>query len=227
MRRIGLAWVFVLGVSCGGGGSTTVTLAELPARLAAAQCGRVFRCCSTAQVQALYGTDVTSESVCRDELALVAQLLVSGIEQSQAAGRVRYDGAAAGACFQAMASAACTATSNVFTSIPPCDAFIVPLVANGGACAGDEECTSDFCDRPLASGGDGMCAQVPTKGMPCTSRCVAGATCDTVAGMCVDPKADGSFCFVDEDCVSGNCDNPNITGGTCIAAGGPTCGPTG
>jgi hypothetical protein len=53
---------------------------------------------------------------------------------------------------------------------------------------------------------------------------VFGSCSDTVMGMCVDPKADGAFCFVDEDCVSGFCDNPNITGGTCAASPGPTCG---
>jgi len=103
---------------------------------------------------------------------------------------------------------------------------IAPLVATGGACGSDLECQTGFCDRPLTLPGDGTCVIVPSKGMPCTSRCVAGATCDTVAGTCVDPKADGASCFVDEDCLSGNCDNPNITGGTCVAAAGSTCGPT-
>jgi hypothetical protein len=213
--------------SCGGGsGSGTIALADFPAHLAAAQCARVFRCCTVSQIQALYGTSVTTQSACTAELTALGQALItSSVTDAQNAGRLRYDGAAAATCFEKLGSAACTATSNDPTVVSECAAYFVPLVATGGACSNDEECQTGFCDRPLASSADGACAVVPTTGMPCTSRCVAGATCDTVMGTCVDPKPDGSFCFVDEDCVSGFCDNPNITGGTCAASPGPTCCP--
>jgi len=95
---------------------------------------------------------------------------------------------------------------------------------DGGACGGDGECQTGFCDRPF-NDTDGVCTVLATKGMACTSRCATGSTCDTVAGMCVDPQPDGSFCIVDEDCLSANCDNPDLTGGTCVAPSGPTCGP--
>ena len=226
MKIPGAVALVVLAVGCGGGGGTaTVTLADFGARIAAAQCGRVFRCCSTEQVQALYGSSVSDESTCVAKLTQLGQLVATQLGQQQTASRLRYDGRAAAACFANMGNAACTAASNDWSGIPNCDAYVVPLVATGGACDGDEECQTGFCDRPLTSAGDGTCVVVPSRGMPCTSRCVAGATCDTVAGTCADPKADGAFCFVDEDCLSGNCDNPNITGGTCVAATGPTCGP--
>jgi hypothetical protein len=109
--------------------------------------------------------------------------------------------------------------------VPECDAYIVPLVAAAGACRDDLECETGFCDRTPTASGDGVCTVLPSKGTPCTLRCGPGARCDTVAGMCVDPKPEGSVCFVDEDCVSGRCDNPDLTGGTCVAASGPTCGP--
>ena len=222
MKSGGVA-LALLAAGCGGG-SATVPLSDFGARFAAAECARVFRCCSVTQAQALYGSSVTDESACVAQLTPVGQFLVTQLEQEQTAGRVRYDGAAAAACFQMMGAAACTAASNDLSNIPPCGAIILPLVAMGGACGGDDQCQTGFCDRPI-NDADGVCAVLPAKGMVCTSRCVAGTTCDTVAGMCVDPKPDGSFCFVDEDCVSGNCDNPNLTGGTCAAPTGPTCGP--
>lgn len=230
MRIVGVASLMVLPLaiaSCGGGSgsSGSVSLGDFPARVAAAQCARVFRCCTVPQIQALYGTSVTTASACTAELTALGQALVTSITSEQSAGRLRYDGVAAATCFQKLGTAACTDTSNEQSVVPECDAYLVPQVATGGACSGDEECQTGFCDRPLASSADGSCAVVPTKGMPCTSRCATGATCDTVRGMCVDPKADGSFCFVDEDCVSGFCDNPNITGGTCAPSPGPTCGP--
>ena len=123
-------------------------LADFGARLAAAQCGRVFRCCSTAQVQALYGSSVSDESTCVAELTQLGQRAATQLGQQQTAGRLRYDGRAAAACFANMGNAACTAASNDWSGIPNCDAYIVPLVATGGACDGDEECLTGFCDRP-------------------------------------------------------------------------------
>jgi hypothetical protein len=220
----GVSLLVLIG-SCGGGsGAGTVSLADFPARVAAAQCARVFRCCSVPQIQALYGTSVTTQSACAAELTAVGQVVVSSVTEAQSAGRIRYDGAAAATCFEKLGSAACTATSNDQSVVPECDAYLVPLVATGATCGSDDDCKTGFCDRPLGST-TGTCAVVPTKGMACTSRCVTGSTCDTIMGICVDPKADGAFCFVDEDCVSGFCDNPNITGGTCAASPGPTCGP--
>ena len=223
-RIVGVVSLLVIGSCSGGSGSGTIALADFPAHLAAAQCARVFRCCTVPQIQALYGMNVTTQSACTAELGALGQALISSVTEAQDAGRIRYDGAAAATCFQKLGGAACTATSNDQSVVPECDAYIVPLVATGATCGSDEDCQTGFCDRPLTST-NGKCAVVPSKGMPCTSRCVAGATCDTVAGMCVDPKADGAFCFVDEDCVSGFCDNPNITGGTCAPSPGPTCGP--
>jgi hypothetical protein len=222
MRHGGLALV-LFAAGCGGG--ATVPLSDFGPRFAAAECARVFRCCSVAQVQALYGSSVTDESACVAQLTPVGQFLSTQVQEEQSAGRVRYDGAAAATCFQKVGTAPCTPASNDLTSIPPCDEMFVALVATGGVCAGDSECQTGFCDRPLVNDSEGVCAIVPSKGMPCTRRCAAGATCDTVAGMCVDPMPDGSFCIVDEDCLSGNCDNPNLTGGTCAAPSGPTCGP--
>ena len=224
MRNGVLALALFMASCGGGGGAGTVPLSQFGARFVAAQCARVFRCCSVAQVQAIYGSSVTDESTCVAQLRPLGDLTATQLGEQQSGGRLRYDGAAAAACFQKMGTAACTATSNEPDNIPECSAYIVPLVETGGACSADLECKTGFCDRPAVSGADGVCAVVPTKGMPCTSRCAPGSTCD-LTGMCVDPKPDGSTCFVDEDCVSGNCDNPNLTGGTCAAPSWPTCGP--
>ncbi len=221
MKYGGVALV-LFAASCGGGDGG-IPLSDFGARFVAAECARVFRCCSVTQAQALYGSSVTDESACVAQLTPVGQFLVIQLEQEQAAGRIGYDGSAAAACFQMTGTAACTATSSNLSSIPACSTIFVPLVAMGAACNGDDQCLTGFCDRPI-SDADGVCAVLPSKGMACTSRCEAGSTCD-VAGVCVDPKPDGSVCFVDEDCLSGNCDNPNLTGGTCAAPTGPTCGP--
>ena len=97
------------------------------------------------------------------ELTQLGQLASTQLGQQQTEGRLRYDGRAAAACFANMGNAACTAASNDWSGIPNCDAYIVPLVATGGACDGDEECLTGFCDRPLTLPGDGTCVIVPSK----------------------------------------------------------------
>ena len=224
MRIVGVSLFGLLASGCGGG-TAPVSLSDFPARSAAAQCKRVFRCCTETQIQAIYGTGITDENTCIYNLTLEGQISAMTIGMAQATGHVRYDGEAAGACFEKLGTAPCTAESNDQSVVPECNAYIVPLVPVGDTCQSDLDCQSGWCDRLVTTTNYGMCLTVPTKGMACTSRCVAGATCDTVAGMCVDPKPDGSSCVLDEECLSGNCDNPNRTGGTCITTAVPTCGP--
>jgi hypothetical protein len=207
---------------CGGDGA--VPLSQLPTRLATAQCERVFRCCALVQIQRIYGSSVTDQATCIDMLTRVGNLLVSGVTDAQNAGRLRYNGVTAAVCFQKLGTAVCTAASNDSSVVPECDAYLEPLVSVGGACGADQECHTGFCDRPTAGTGDGACAEIPTNGMRCTSRCAPGSYCDSVRTMCAAPKTDGSFCITDEECQSGTCDNPSLTGGSCVPAPAATCG---
>ena len=194
--------------------------------MARAQCGRAFRCCALAQIQALYGSAVTDEEICVAQLKLIGDLLITGVTDGENKGRIHYNGATAATCFQKLGTAACTTESNEMSlTVPECDAILEPQVAMGGACAGDSECKAGFCERSLASNAEGTCEPIPTAGMPCMTRCAPGSYCGNQL-TCAAPKADGSFCITDDECVSATCDNPDITGGTCGPAPAATCGPS-
>jgi hypothetical protein len=221
-RRVAVAALAIV-VVAGCGGDDAIPLSELPSRLARAQCGRVFRCCALAQIQALYGSGVTDEEICVAQLKLIGDLLIQSVMAQEREGRIHYNGATAATCFQKLGTAACTTASNEMSVVPECGAIFEPQVAMGGPCAGDSECQSGFCERSLTSTAEGTCAQIPTAGMACATRCAPGSYCGNQL-TCAAPKADGSFCITDEECVSATCDNPDITGGTCVPAPAATCG---
>lgn len=221
--RVAVA-VLAMVVAAGCGGDDGIPLSELPSRLARTQCGRVFRCCTLAQIEAIYGAKVTDEATCVAELSSIGDLLITGVMDGENKGRIHYNGVTAATCFQKLDTAACTTASNEMGVVPECDAIFEPQVAMGGACAGDSECKAGFCERSLTSDADGTCAQIPTAGMPCLTRCAPGSYCGNQL-TCVAPKADGSFCITDAECVSATCDNPSLTGGSCVPAPAATCGP--
>jgi hypothetical protein len=82
-----------------------------------------------------------------------------------------------------------------------CAGGIKGLVATGDACAQDIECTTGYCNQPMA--GDGTCAAVPGEGAPCNDECSGGFYCE--AGTCTAQKPLGSACTLDSSCTEGRC----------------------
>lgn len=90
-----------------------------------------------------------------------------------------------------------------------------PLVADGGACTGNNnECATGFCNPNTMA-----CDPGGNEGDPCgmTSDCRWGAFC---AGTCTPLRQNGGPCADDTQCVYTNCDEPT---GTCGLPLGATC----
>jgi hypothetical protein len=89
-----------------------------------------------------------------------------------------------------------------------CKQFIIPLVADGGACAQSYECTSNNCVGATTSPQkDGACMAIPAMGQPCQDTCATGLFCDfSMNETCQPTKANGMTCSANDQCVSAFCD---------------------
>jgi hypothetical protein len=127
--------------------------------------------------------------------------------EAVAAGRLRYDGGAAAACFAELDAAVCTA-ANFGPQNEACDDIFVGAVAVGGMCLHDDECVGD---------GDAICfgqacTALPAVGMACMTggsvgdQCVHTAYCDQSTTLCVARKANGAVCVSALECLSLACD---------------------
>ena len=109
-----------------------------------------------------------------------------------------------------------------------CMAFIMPKVAQGGACTQDvrvhhRKLRGSYTDPPV----DGMCVAPPVLaaiGQSCAANaCVDGAYCDSAAVTCQPLKGAGQTCTSDNECIN-TC---NLTNNTCSCYSGcAVAGPT-
>ncbi len=228
------------GAGCGGGGSGGIALDNLGAEVSKASCAKIFECCDGAEIMEEFegitvsGQPITTEAQCvQFTSALVAGFLTQAYKDSIAKGRIEYDGEAAAGCMAAIEAASCGEYSmQMSIDAPPgCESFVIPLVAEGGGCTQDYECTTDNCDGamviPGEPGTDGTCKPRSGLGQECRSdNCVDGAFCEfgSMAGksICKAQKADGQPCTFDEQCTSERCSGDSQSPGTC-GAGTPRC----
>ena len=199
-------------------------------------CRLQFECCTDAEIMAQYmgitynDQPITTEAQCVEfTAAFFGGLAVSQYKKSIERGRIEYDADAAGECIAVANSASCAEFSSgaLDDSGSMCSPFIIPLVADGGACTQNYECTSDNCvGATVHTEGediDGACEPLPAAGQTCDFSCADGLYCeyDPTAGMsiCQPTLADGMDCTFDDDCTSENCDD---TTNTC-ASEAPVC----
>jgi hypothetical protein len=208
----GLAFAALIG--CGGDDAAPITFAQLPAKLATAQCSQTFRCCDSAEIMARFnGTNppVTTEAEC---VTFYTGLFMTFLtDEPVTAGRQAYDASAAGSCIADFESRSCTDTSDAPTS---CEGVFVGKVAAAGMCKDDEDCavSGSYCDGDTSTA-FGTCKTKPAVGAACTEACVDTAFCDQGGtGNCVALKANGAACNLDEECTSDTCNASNL----CAAA---------
>jgi hypothetical protein len=146
------------------------------------------------------------------------------------AGKVIYHADKAGECLAGVAPS-CEARNEPGNSANPeaCDATFEGTVAEGGACALDEECVSQECDIPLCQEAccQGTClggtpVPRPHVGESClTDRRCVNSFCDDATNLCTAYLADGAACAESEQCTSYSCFND-----VCQARArtGETCG---
>jgi hypothetical protein len=89
---------------------------------------------------------------------------------------------------------------------PPACEPPIGMMANGGACAFDGQCQSQFCNAPL-NAICGTCAPQPTSGTTC-SRTGCGLTLDCftagTTSVCLAPVSVGDSCDVMHPCPTGS-----------------------
>jgi hypothetical protein len=223
--RAGVLLFVAQAAACGGGGN--VTLENLGSHLASTACGKIFTCCTDAEIMqqfdglTIMGQPITTRTQCEQVAnGFIGGLFVSQLQASITAGRARYDSDAAGDCIASVDALSCAdyAAQRAGNDLLPCRDFIIALVAEGGACTQDYECTTGACEAAASGTGDGACRPRPGLGQACTTDCATGLYCgyDMTTGheLCQAPKADGASCQLDEECTSDDCGE----GGTCAPA---------
>lgn len=202
---VGILTITLASIGCGGGGGDDIPLADLARELAQVACEKEFDCCPQDSA-----AEFNSEAECTTQLQGFMSFLTAAIQASEAAGRARYDSANAGDCIALLRGLDCT-EFQAEVDLVGCEQFIVPLVAAGGECEQDFECTTGYCKNDGASE-LGTCDTLPALGQACQFNCAQGAYCDFGTGNCEALKADGTECVFDDECQSNFCDDSTGTG---------------
>jgi hypothetical protein len=185
--------------ACGpdGGGDGDVAVGDFIHEVMSAACDLADDCC-----------DAQTSEECRAQAEGFEPLLapfVAGLEESISEGRLAYDAAEAGSCLDSLRGLGCALAIGLEDL--PCEA-ITPLVAEGGACTADMECTVGVCVRPPDEPEDlGTCSSLPGEGEPCQEDCAEGSYCRYVDdtwtdAVCVAARPDGASCEADSMCAS-------------------------
>jgi hypothetical protein len=211
-----VAW----GSAAGCGGDTApatakpIALEDLPTHLAALTCGKLFECCTKAEIM-VEGTGsiildpFTDEAGCRASFLKFLSQSIPRLQTAVNEKRLVYDANAAGACIDMFTSLSC---HELTTSDPPKCEYFTPLLHDGDVCDADAECTSNFCDiDPSSQTGQQVCVPLAKLGQPCTGACEDGAVCDFVTLVCSPAKKLGEPCSLSSDCDSQLCSN-----GVCV-----------
>ncbi len=222
-----LAFGLVLG--CNGGGGGPVQLENICEEMKDALCSYLKRCDLEWFLQ--YAAHETCEQLfdCDD---MELEEMAKGV----AAGRLAYDEALAGECLQALRTAECGNFEAVFEDMPEeCEHVFTGLVAEGGDCYREEECSEGlYCDESV-SDCPGQCQ--PYKGLG--DSCLGGdcdpdvAGCDWDQGVCVELKGAGESCeyvdcreglVCDYDSDPEVCLDPAPAGSSCTSSRGCDAG---
>lgn len=206
--------------SDGGSGGGTVSPDQLAGVLGHSTCSKLSACCTQQEfMDQTLGT--TNEAQCEALIAgLVESVLSKTLKSSIDAGRVIYHADRMGDCIAVIDAASCTeyqALNNGSGSFvgSGCEDPFEGRVANGGDCANDFDCTSEFCsgDSTDTNGNItfGKCIVAPTAGQPCDdTECGGNTFCD--GGTCATRKPDGATCSTKDECASNGC---NGSPGSC------------
>ena len=201
-------------VGCGG---SSVGIEDFPNKYAQALCSKNFECCDASELEG------KTKSTCVTDNQQVLTFLIAEINSSQAQGRVSYDAKQSGTCIDSLNAMTCADfKQGVGGNMAACMAFIMPKVAQGGACTQGFECTTGTCDGADTSATpvvEGTCVAAPVTasvGQSCAANeCVDSAYCDSTS-TCQPVKGAGEACTSDDECTN-SC---NTTTNTCSCYAG-------
>lgn len=184
--------------------------------VAAAQCQKMFECCTTEELGEVFsGLDVDDEASCEEAIqvqsdAFLRPALQHAVEQDRV--EILEDGLSS--CVNAIADQDCAdfrprASADVLTR-RGCTNAVEPQLTLSAFCSEDFECETRFCSRPAAET-EGACKNPPKVDEPCINdRCGDGLVCG-VDGFCVEKLGLGALCTRNADCDSDRC-SPNDDG---------------
>lgn len=215
------------------GETTTVPeLADANDQLVTAYCEKVFDCCSAGEMEEAVGTAYDDVEDCLEQNpGLFGGIGGSELDRSYEEGNISFDDGPADDCAASIEGLGCgefQATDAERRSLPGCADMVTGTVGNGGNCAGDWECESEFCVFSDGEAESGTCDDPPSVGEACASRrCGSDAHCDRFDDECVDLRQNGEACSDDAMCDSGYCGKTEVEEGVyeqeCMEAT-PACG---
>jgi hypothetical protein len=144
--------------------------------------------------------------------------------------KVAYNASAAAACVNDVNATTCGTLIAELQDQTDCQNITQGTVANGGTCAGAQECSSGLCDA--ISNGVGTCVAAGASGAACAgtgiqdgSGCVAGTFPVTTGSTCVCTAlfAIGASCGSSAQCLSDTCDNTYHCAAEPATLDAPTC----
>lgn len=227
----------VLLMACGGGGGGDVPVEQLGSEIGEQMCARLFECCDSEEIMEELGFfNITTEGECVSFYSgFVGGLLTPQIQASVASGRMVYHGDRMADCLDLLSSMSCADFGTAYGQDSPWGGCADPfegLVANGSACANDNECVNDYCEGEETDNDgnvtvEGTCQSRPTAGNACPDfECADGAYCDfgQSGDMCVAQGGAGADCEENDACTTGTCEGAdpinNVTG---MCADAPRC----
>lgn len=161
----------------------------------------------------------SDEASCRAGLGrFCGKLMLGGVEESVAAGRVRWDAKSFGRCFNTWIEQACAQPWGDLPDRADCREASRGTVTPGGSCTTAFDCAEVegaeiVCAFPES--GPGTCAQLGGRGAPCefSNACQSALRCRQ--GTCQPPGQEGEPCRFKDDCAAGllcaeagTCHNP-------------------
>jgi hypothetical protein len=212
MRRFALALAFALLSACSNDGTTgePVGFDEFTDAFEDAICQWYLRC-------------GVVEDVATCDLLGIERKLDASLVAAVQDGSVIYQPDDAGTCLAEFAGRSCE-RRDLFYTFDSCELAFEGTVAEGGACAIDEQCISHDCDRQLCSE---ACCPGTCVGNTLVLRPHLGESCierrDCIDSQCDDNRicapllALGEPCNEGFDCVSGKCDGEPKQ---CVTVGG-------
>lgn len=216
-----VVWLVALGV-LGAGCANSIGVDDMPAKVAATVCTKVYDCCQAAELPS-GSAFAPDEATCETTLKTNLSGKVNGLKAEEDRGRLTYHGDRLAECLARWQGATCeTLKSNATSSFPPCDDYVQPRVEAGLNCRLDESCIGGHCSGQSLDA-DGVCVGFVAEGRSCAAApCGLGLYCDS-SKVCQAVKPEGSACNSNGECASGGCNGRPTDGGS----GPGTCGPKG